>query len=160
MNIDSLYLYLLNRIPTGVEKRNSRNLKLEQINKNIIVSEEYKKFMDGNYQFIKKRLVSIFHSNYNPEQKVLYDLYVVYRSNKYNNSMLDRFLLEKKKKFEIRLGELLLELGISKLEIVNYVNRWLELYVNNNFNIGDIEFNLIHSDFYYQWSNLKLSRLV
>jgi len=170
MNLDSLYLYLLNRIPNVLERNKYKHIDLKLVNKGILKSEEYHQFIKKTYQEITNRILTIFNlSNKKIDQSVLYQMYNMFRANKYSINVLDSYLWEKKQYFEKEIIYLTNNLFHNKyksnLQVIkekDYIsyNNWLLIYINCNFSMKELEFEIVLSDSYYQFANQKLLELV
>ena len=163
MNLDSLYLYLLNRIPNVLERNKYKHIYLKLVNKGILKSEEYHQFTKKTYQEITNRILTIFNlSNKKIEQLVLYQMYTMFRANKYSINILDNYLRERKQYFETEIIYLTNNLFHNKykdnLQVIK--NNWLLTYINCNFSMKELEFEIVLSDSYYQFANQKLLELV
>ena len=163
MNLDSLYLYLLNRIPNVLERNKYKHIYLKLVNKGILKSEEYHQFTKKTYQEITNRILTIFNlSNKKIDQLVLYQTYNIFRENKYSINILDSYLRERKQYFETEIIYLTNNLFHNKykdnLQVIK--NNWLLTYINCNFSMNELEFEIVLSDSYYQFANQKLLELV
>ena len=163
MNLDSLYLYLLNRIPNVLERNKYKHIYLKLVNKGILKSEEYHQFTKKTYQEITNRILTIFNlSNKKIDQLVLYQTYNIFRENKYSINILDSYLRERKQYFETEIIYLTNNLFHNKykdnLQVIK--NNWLLTYINCNFSMKELEFEIVLSDSYYQFANQKLLELV
>jgi hypothetical protein len=163
MNLDSLYLYLLNRIPNVLERNKYKHIYLKLVNKGILKSEEYHQFTKKTYQEITNRILTIFNlSNKKIDQLVLYQTYNIFRENKYSINILDSYLRERKQYFETEIIYLTNNLFHNKykdnLQVIK--NNWLLTYINCNFSMNELEFEIVLSDSYYQFANQKLLELL
>ena len=163
MNLDSLYLYLLNRIPNVLERNKYKHIYLKLVNKGILKSEEYHQFTKKTYQEITNRILTIFNlSNKKIDQLVLYQTYNIFRENKYSINILDSYLRERKQYFETEIIYLTNNLFHNKykdnLQFIK--NNWLLTYINCNFSMKELEFEIVLSDSYYQFANQKMLELL
>lgn len=163
MNLDSLYLYLLNRIPNVLERNKYKHIDLKLVNNEIVKSKEYQQFTNKTYQDITNLILTIFNlSNKKIAQSVLYQTYNMFRANKYSINVLDSYLREKKQYFETEIINLSNNLFHNKyksnLQVLK--NNWLLIYINCNFSMKELEFEIVLSDSYYQFANQKMLELL
>ena len=129
----------------------------------LVKSDEYQQFTNKTYQEITNRILTIFNlSNKKIEQLVLYQMYTMFRANKYSINVLDNYLRERKQYFETEIIYLTNNLFHNKykdnLQFIK--NNWLLTYINCNFSMKELEFEIVLSDSYYQFANQKLLELV
>ena len=59
MNLDSLYLYLLNRKPNMLERKKHKHIDLKLVNNEIVKGSEYQQFTKKTYQEITNKILSV-----------------------------------------------------------------------------------------------------
>lgn len=157
--MDNLYLYLLNRKPTLEERKENNLVNLKLVNKKICQSQEYKKFMKENYEMIKTRIEFIFKIKINLEERVLYDIYHIFRKNNYKILELDKYLIIQKDKFYNELKFFFNQHKIT-LNCNDFKsNNLLKKYINNSF-VSQYTINdIIYSDDFYNLVSRKLELL-
>ena len=112
--MESIFLYLLNRKPKPEEKIRYENLPIANINKLIITSDEYSKFLDSQkkeiFALICNRLVISHNLLIEKSRDIIFQkLLAVKRNNNFSNqkiiNLLDEINIFLREKIKFILGE-------------------------------------------------------
>ena len=153
-NLSTIYKSLLNRNPNGNEilKFNThRNIKIA--NKEILVSEEYKSFLNETKKNIFNLVNKVFllgEVNLTIHPVLEYKFIENVRQNNYNYNSLKGELTKLFYQYEPKIKVLINKLYFNKplIELDTHIqNSWMIL-LTNNFNLNELEFDLVNNPNY------------
>ena len=156
MNLDTLYLFLLNRLPNIQERQSLRHQKIKEINKLIVNSTEYKNFLENNRNFLKTFLHQTFGFPYSDiSENIIFDWYNLFRNFQYDRHKLETYCQEKIFLFHQELESISRNTEIDQNELYHHFQAKLGKLISQNKN-PNLEFEIIISDFYLEYCEKKL----
>jgi hypothetical protein len=143
--LNIIFKYLLNREPY----RNEINILIKksrgEVNQMILNSKEYKKFMRSNNILLKNKVYEnfkIYNKSLNENEKIIFDLYVLYRNHNYNIDIIDKYLNEKMTTLQVLFKD------IDNYYLSNEINK--NLYFQElTLKYFDFQFNILELEFYF-----------
>ena len=157
MNLDTLYLFLLNRLPNIQERHSLRHQKIKEINKLIVNSTEYQNFLENNRNFLKTFLHRTFGFPYSDiSENIIFDWYNLFRNFQYDRSKLETYCQEKIFLFHQELERISQNIEIDQNELYHHFQAKLGKLISQNKNNPNLEFEIIISDFYLEYCEKKL----
>lgn len=165
-NLSILYKSLLNRNPNGNEilKFNShRNIKI--VNKEILISNEYKNFHNETkkniYKLIKKVFLKVSDIELTIHHVLEFNLFKYLRENNYNYIFLENELTKLFNENDSKLKYIIKKLYFTENNTcldMHIQNSWMIL-LTNNFNFDELEFNLVSEPNYLKMVKNKLKNI-
>lgn len=140
-----IFKYLLNRVPYHNEINILIKKSRGEVNQMILNSKEYKKFMRSNNILLKNKVYEhfkIYNKKLNENEKIIFDLYVLYRNNNYNIDIIDKFLNEKMTTLQVLFKD------IDNYYLSKEINK--NLYFQElTLKYFDFQFNILELEFYF-----------
>lgn len=143
-----IYNFLLNRNPTPKEIYENKNNTFNQINRNIINSQEYKDYTEH----IKEIIINTYANIFNLDNKTiiihdidLFNKMKFLRENNYNLGKLNYLIKQKFIESNKYLEDFLKYFMNNKNKNINIKLIYLDL-IKNNFNYIEMEFNFINNN--------------
>ncbi len=158
MNLDSLFLFLLNRLPNIQERQTFRHLKIKEINQLIVKSPEYQNFLQENQKFLKTFLNRTFGIPYpDISENIIFDWYDLFRNFQYDRPKLESYCQEKIFLFHQELERISRNIEIDQNELHLQFKKQLAKFMTHTKNKNpNLEFEIIISDFYLEYCEKKL----
>ena len=164
-HLSILYKSLLNRNPNGNEilKFNThRNLKI--VNKEIIVSDEYKSFLNKTKKHILKSIKKVFlldDVELTIHPILEYKFMEIVRNNNYNHNFLEKELTKLFNYNEPNILKLINKLYFDEknINLENHIKSSRMILLTNNFNLNELEFHHVSQPNYLKMVKNKLKNI-
>lgn len=164
-HLSTLYKSLLNRNPNGNEilKFNThRNIKIA--NKEILVSDEYKSFLNETKKNIFKSIKKVFlldNIELTIHPSLEYKFIEIVRNNSYNHKILENELTKLFNENEPNILKLINKLYFDEknINLENHLKNSRMILLTNNFNFNELEFHLVSQPNYIKMVKNKLKNI-